>query len=248
MKVGGNLPFWSACEHLNLTLNTNAGVPFFPLAGPQSFALTQVEAGAWPSRRGVIRLIYGGVFERHPGPRYVLTECARGWWACTARDPDDAWGGPTPAFRAQVPKKPSEYMRGNVFVGARFIPPGQVQEALADDCWCNVIWGQDYPHGEGTYKFPEHDGEPSTTRRYLRWAFAGCPPEQASAMLGENGVCAYNLDRAKLAQVAAQIGPTAEEIAQPLEQLPSGGYGDIYDIYSQSGTTTMTGPTATAME
>jgi hypothetical protein len=139
-------------------------------------------------------------------------------------------------------------MTGNVYVGASFMPPGEVREALVDDYWTNVVWGRDYPHGEGTYKFPEHADEPSMTRRYLRWAFADCPIDKTRAMLGENGMRAYHLEREKLAAVAARVGPTPEEISQPLEELPSGGYGDVYDVYTQAGTTSLTGVTALAMQ
>jgi predicted TIM-barrel fold metal-dependent hydrolase len=225
-------PFWSVCEQLNLSLNTHAGVPLFSYTGPQTQTVSRLEIGSWPSRRGMFRLIFGGVFERHPSLNYLLTECSRGWWSYTARDVDQAWEHPTPALRAQVPKRPSEYMRNHLFVGASFMPPSEVQDALAEDYWTNVVWGRDYPHGEGTYKYPEYDGEPSMTKRYFRWAFADCPIDKTRAMLGENGVRAYHLDRTVLAEIAARIGPSLDEIQQPFDELST---GDFFDVYTNQG-------------
>jgi hypothetical protein len=87
----------------------------------------------------------------------------------------------------------------------------------------NVMWGSDYPHPEGSWKFPESDDEGSTTRLHLRHTFSGVPPEPARQMLGENAVRLYGLDRAKLTKVAERIGaPTPAEIGTPIETIPDG--------------------------
>jgi predicted TIM-barrel fold metal-dependent hydrolase len=221
-------PLWSVCEDRGLVLASHVGVPNHPLFGPQSFALTVLEVEGWPSRRGMPRLIFGGVFERHPRLQMVLTEQTRRWWAYTLRELDEAYGTPSRALREQVPRKPSEYMMSNVFVGASFMGPDTAHEAIEDGYVSNVIWGSDYPHGEGTFKYPEHDDEPSMTRQYLRWAFAQCPQGDITAMVGENGIRAYRLDRDALAKIAARIGPTMDEVTTPLEEEPHGWHGDMF--------------------
>src|SRR5256885_9319290 len=54
------------------------------------------------------------------------------------------------------------------------LPIYAVREGYAD----NVMWGSDYPHPEGSWKFPETDDEESTTRQHLRHTFAALPSEQ----------------------------------------------------------------------
>ncbi len=221
-------PFWSACEDHDMMLSTHAGVPRFPITGPQTVSIMVLEVAGWPNRRGMHRLIFGGVFERHPGLRLILTEQMRGWWSATMRELDHAYGVPTEALRAQVPRQPSEYMANNVFLGYSFMGPSTAEEAVREGYVPNVLWGSDYPHGEGTYKFPESVDEPSMTRSCLRWAFADRAPDETRAMLGENAIHAYNLDRAALARVAARIGPTLDEITTPLDTLPHGWHDDFH--------------------
>jgi len=223
-------PFWSACEDLKMNLATHNGLPGHNVFGPQSMAMIRLEVGGWPCRRGMIRMIFGGVFERHPGLKLILTELSRGWWRWTMRELDFVYSSPSEALHAQVPKRPGEYMKTNVFMGESFMPPSAVHEAIGEGYADQVIWGRDYPHGEGTYKFPESEGEESQTRHYLRWAFAGVPLEEARKMLSESGIYAYDLDQAALARVAARIGPTVEEVVERLDHVPADWANNLVDV------------------
>ena len=221
-------PLWCACEERNVFLSSHVGVPVTPTKGPQGTALVQLEMAGWPSRRGMLRMIFGGVFARHPDLSLILAEQLRGWWTSSKREFDFAYGTPNQAFRNQVPKKPSEYLTSNVFLGASFAGPAAIEEAVQEDYVANVIWGTDYPHGEGTYKFPERDDELSMTRQYMRWTFANYPVEVIRDILGENGIRAYGLDRNTLADVAAKIGPSIDEVTTPLDVFPEGWHGDHF--------------------
>jgi len=229
-------PFWSACEFHGVTLASHAGVPYYPVSGPQRLATMMFEVAGWPARRGMPRMIFGGVFERHPNLRLVLTEQTRGWWNHEMKTLDFAYGVPSEALRKQVPKLPSEYMKTNVFIGASYMPPAEVEEALLEGYADQIIWGSDYPHGEGTYKYPERENEPSMTRQHQRWAFANCPPEVTRAMLGETAIRVYNLDRAALAEVAARIGPRLADVGTPLTEFPPGWHDDLHGFGVRVGT------------
>jgi predicted TIM-barrel fold metal-dependent hydrolase len=219
-------PFWAACERFGLALTTHGGLPPNPVRGPHTLAMLRIEAAGWPARRAMHRLIFAGVFERHPGLNLVFTEQTRGWWTYAVKDLDWAYGTPTKALRDQVPRKPSEYMKEHVYIGASFMPPDEVDEALAEGYWPNVVWGRDYPHGEGTYKFPESDDEPNMTKTCLRWAFAGRPSHEVRAMVGDNGIRAYRLDRDALTGIAAEIGPAEDELGGRVDGFPD-GWDDI---------------------
>ena len=219
-------PLWTVCEEHGLMLTTHAGVPFHPMSGPQQGALRILEVSGWPARRGMHRLIFGGVFERHPELNLILTEQARGWWSPAMEELDMAYGRPTPRLIAQVPKKPSEYMRSNVFIGASFMPPVEAKHAVDGGYAQNVIWGRDYPHGEGTYRYPDAADSTSMSKDYMRWAFADCPVDATRQMLGETGIRAYRLDRDFLQSIAARIGPTTAEVHTPMVDLPPGWKAD----------------------
>jgi hypothetical protein len=46
-------------------------------------------------------------------------------------------------------------------------------------------------------------------------------------MLGGNGIRVYGLDQEALAKIAVRIGPTMDEVNEPLRELPSGWHGDV---------------------
>jgi hypothetical protein len=50
-------------------------------------------------------------------------------------------------------------------------------------------------------------------------ALAGVPDDELRLLLGENAIRVLGLDRARLAAVAAQIGPTVEDITGPTPEL-----------------------------
>jgi predicted TIM-barrel fold metal-dependent hydrolase len=221
-------PLWSACEDARMPLVTHAGIPFRPMFGPQITAVMIIESAGWPARRGMHRMILGGVFERHPNLHLIYTELTRGWWAHAMQELDHAYGHPNQAFRNQVPKKPSEYMMNNVFIGASFMPPEEADEAIKEGYSSRIIWGRDYPHGEGTYKFPEHENEESMTRLCYRWTFADHDETEVRAMLGENGIHAFHLNHTALTDIANRIGPRPEDVARPLLEIPEAWHDDHF--------------------
>jgi hypothetical protein len=66
-----------------------------------------------------------------------------------------------------------------------------------------MLFGTDYPHPEGTWPH---------TREWIRNAFHDVPEHELRAILGENAIRCYSLDRDKLAGVAAKIGPQPHEL------------------------------------
>jgi hypothetical protein len=65
-------------------------------------------------------------------------------------------------------------------------------------------FGRDYPHNESTWP---------NTKAWLRDAFDGVPEGEARLMLGENVIRFLDLDRTRLAAIAAEIGPTYAELS-----------------------------------
>src|SRR5213076_1974201 len=69
----------------------------------------------------------------------------------------------------------------------------------------NLMWGNDYPHPEGTW--------PHTVEK-LRETFFDVPAGETSQMLGATAAGVYNFDTAALAPLVDRIGPTADDLGQ----------------------------------
>lgn len=222
-------PFWEAVAETGLPLTTHSGAGDPDVFGGAEFtALMSIESGGWFSRRAAHLMIFGGVFERHPTLRLVLTEQPGSWWdyTCTELDSVHIANGSNPYLMKQVPKRPSDYLRENVFIGASFLSRDEARIAIDNGYVDRLMWGADYPHMEGTFQYPgieDFSGQPSYTRLSLRFALAGMGESDVRAIVGETAANLYGLDLAELRAVAARIGaPTFAELSEPLETVPAG--------------------------
>jgi predicted TIM-barrel fold metal-dependent hydrolase len=228
--------FWSACEACHMTLATHVGVASPGRAsGPESLALTSIEDGGYFARRAIWWMIFGGVFERHPDLRLVITESPGEWWSYTMVELDSTWLSQAEwnnALREQVPRRPSEYCESNVFVGASFLAPFEAARAVEEGYVSQLLWGSDYPHIEGTWLYTDRDDAEPVTRVAQRNTFCEIPPDATRAMLGENAVRVYGLDAQELARVAARIdAPMLAELAVPIECVPPGASATAFRTF-----------------
>src|SRR3546814_1686171 len=69
----------------------------------------------------------------------------------------------------------------------------------------NTMWGDDYPHPEGTWPH---------TREAMAATFCGIEQKYVRQYLGDVAIDVYNLDRAKLQEVADRIGPTVGQLSE----------------------------------
>lgn len=215
-------PFWAAVAETGLVLATHAGAANDPavreVAGTP---LLLIEAGGAYNRRAVARMILGGVFERFPGLKLAMTEQPGVWIPPALAELDTAAMAPLPLANSELSKAPSEYFKSNVFVGASFIAPFEVEAAVDDWWWTNIFWGRDYPHPEGTWRYSDDPDETPMTHLSLRHAMAGIAEDKVRAIVGTNAAGVYGLDTDTLRAIADEIGPTFEEITAPLETTPA---------------------------
>jgi predicted TIM-barrel fold metal-dependent hydrolase len=159
-------------------------------------------------RRPLWQMVFGGVFDRHPNLKLVLTEIRLDWLPETLRYLDAVYD----EHRADLPakRKPSEYWQTNCLGGASFIHKAEVEmrHELGVE---TILFGRDFPHPEGTW--PQ-------TRQWLQHAFAGVPENELRLMLGENAIRLLHLDRDRLAEIAKRIGPTATDILGREPNIP----------------------------
>jgi predicted TIM-barrel fold metal-dependent hydrolase len=217
-------PYWSACADLGFALIVHAGwgMPqgkFWEFAanfvaqtvgadGLVEANLEMMEAmGSEPDapltldmgpRRAMWQLMLAGVFDRYPDLRLVPTEVRADWVPGTIKTLDDRFDrGDTP-----LKMRPSEYWHQNCFVTPSSVHRCEIEmrhEIGIDE----MIFGVDYPHPEGTWP---------NTQDWIRAAFDGVPEGEARAILGENAIRCFGLDRDALAKVAARIAPKVEDV------------------------------------
>jgi predicted TIM-barrel fold metal-dependent hydrolase len=217
--------FFSACEDLGMALCHHGGGAPTATGGPGMMSIVKLEVANMSRISPLSHLVFGGVFERHPGLRLVLTESVGPWWPAVMKELDSVYihdVAEYPDMKGRVPRLPSEYAAGQVFIGASFLARFEAEDAMANGYTGNLIWGSDYPHFEGTFQYgiTSPDGD-TATRSALRFTFAGLPEPEVGQLLGGNAVRAYGLDQAALARVAGRINaPTYDQLNVPLDTLP----------------------------
>jgi predicted TIM-barrel fold metal-dependent hydrolase len=225
-------PLWSLCEELELPVNMHGGSGM-PNLGPYPAtpALMFLEVGGY-GQRPLLRLMFAGVFERHPDLTFIMTEQGNSWvpgllagldWAVERMrgvpgSVEEKFGG---EIARGMSLTPSEYWARQCFLGASFMGPHDcaVRDATGLD---TIMWGSDYPHSEGTHPY---------TMEALRFTFAGVEPSEVAAMLGTNAARAYGFDLDALAQLAAELGPSVADVAAPLsdDEFPTDALSPALD-------------------
>jgi len=211
-------PVWRACEETGLPITHHSGQGS-PDYGKHPFSMTLwIAETSWFSHRPLAHLVIGGVFERFPELKFVMTEqgCA---WIPGVLAMLDGFHAQMQSGRigeikyddtAKMSMKPSEYFARNCFVGVSFPSPGEAK-AMRTVGLDRVMWGSDYPHDESTYPY---------TREGLRLAFAEWDPSEVRQVVTDNACTVYGFDAAALAPVAAVVGPTVDEVRVPLDSAP----------------------------
>ena len=218
-------PVWSAAEDLELPLCNHGGGFELPIEGPGAQAFIQLENGEFFGRRMVWWMTLAGVFHRHPHLRLVLTEQPGAWFADTKTRLDSVYYGFTGGeIRSLVPEPPSFYMDRSIYIGGSFLAHFEVEDAVANGYVGNVMWGSDYPHIEGTWRFTEDQSERGEmTRASLKMTLAGMSSATIRSVAGETATDVYGFDRAALAQIADRIAaPSPAELTRGIDELPTG--------------------------
>jgi predicted TIM-barrel fold metal-dependent hydrolase len=188
-----------------------------PMDQPASNAVLITEMAMW-AQRTVGHLILAGVFERYPTLRFVPTEQGMYWVPGQIGMLDMM----VPTMKSEAGNRtygmfggssvdaltlmPSEYVKRNCYFATELTPfeSGVVDYVGAD----HTMWGSDYPHEEG---FSPH------SKLAIRWALHNRSQDDCRKILGGTAGRLYRFDLDALVPVAAEIGPTVDEVSTPLE-------------------------------
>jgi predicted TIM-barrel fold metal-dependent hydrolase len=206
-------PVWITCERLDLPLVTHGASTRFYGYGPDSLPIALAEVDFF-GRRALWFLIFSGAFERHPALHLVFTEQRAGWVLPTLAYLDDIYRSPVAGISKHLPRAPSAYFATNCFVGASFLSASEAgaRHALGVD---KLMWGSDYPHPEGAWPW---------SRESLRLACADVSVAELRKIVGGNAISLYGMDEASLERAASHVGPTLEELREPLIERPDGAH------------------------
>jgi predicted TIM-barrel fold metal-dependent hydrolase len=212
-------PLWEVLEDLQIPVHVHGGTGV-PNHGKHPFSmLLMIDEMPFYSQRPFVHLTLGGVFHRFPRLKVVITEVGCAWVPGLLASLDDrisrirATGmlGETRYTDDMVPKMlASECFEQNCWMGVSL--PGPADVAARHDIGVHkFMWGNDYPHDEGTHPF---------TREHLRQLFHDVPVHEMQAMLTNNAAELFGFDVAALEPYSAEHGPSVAELQVPLDELP----------------------------
>lgn len=210
---------WKFLEENEIPVNVHGGTGA-PDYGKYPFSmLLYINEVSFYSQRPFVHLLLGGVFERFPKLKFVMTETGCAWVPPLLKRLDDTIvkirdTGATGEIRYTDDNKrmltATEAFQQNCWMGVSQPGPADVaaRDALGAD---RFMWGSDYPHDEGTYPF---------TREHLRQVMSDIDRSEKERLLSANAAALYEFDLDKLAPYTAAIGPSVDELDQPLTELP----------------------------
>jgi predicted TIM-barrel fold metal-dependent hydrolase len=210
---------WAAIQDHDLVMNQHSGQgsPTYG-EGQGAKALWALEM-AFFVQRGFTHLILGGVFERFPKLRFILTESGCAWAPGLMRQLDAMWlawkagaiGEIDTSKDPALKEPPSFYAKRNCWYGASFPGPQDIRgrDVVGVD---KILWGSDYPHYEGCYPH---------SRENMRFALSDVDPTEVRMMLGENAAALYGFDLDALRPEAEKAGITPALVATPLDEIPA---------------------------
>lgn len=160
-------PLWAAAADAGVVLgfHIGTGAQNVVYRGPGAAVTNYVET-TYHGMRVVTHLVAGGALDRHPELKVFIAEGGAAWVPALGDRMDEAYRQHKRFVRPELSRLPSEIVRAQVYASFQHDPSGvDVVEGLG---YRNVMWGDDYPHLEGTY---------GHTQETLTGLFAGVSDE-----------------------------------------------------------------------
>jgi predicted TIM-barrel fold metal-dependent hydrolase len=174
-------PFWAAAEELGMPLSFHVGFGRDPVRahGPGG-AITNYALVNSGMIETISHLASGGILERFPGLRVTMVECGIGWLAWAMQILDEAHVKHAHWARPRLAEPPSFYIRRQMTLTFQ---EDAVGLSLLGYTGANtVMWGNDYPHHEGTWPH---------SREVVARLFADLPEAETRQIIHENAKKLY---------------------------------------------------------
>jgi predicted TIM-barrel fold metal-dependent hydrolase len=215
-------PVWTACAELEMPVHTHSGPsPREDYGNILGIYVTEVQWWAW---RPLWFLLWSGVFERHPMLRFVVTESGAWWatnllWFMDSMYVRDHGAKKVQSAAEGLSLKPSEYFDRNCWIGASNTKRRELAQRYEIGVG-NIMWGNDFPHPEGTWPH---------TVDFLRRSLCDIPIDEARRIIGLNAAECYGFDVAALQPLADRIGPTPDDLGQSDAAAAEAKWADLRD-------------------
>jgi predicted TIM-barrel fold metal-dependent hydrolase len=143
-------PLWDAAAANNIVLayHIGTGGETVVYRGPGGAVVNYMET-TYPGMRVVTHLVASGALDRHPDLKVLIAEGGAGWVPAVGDRMDEAYRQHGMFVRPRLSRLPSEIVRKQVY--ASFQHDISAVQIIEDTGYNNVLWGDDYPHLEGTY-------------------------------------------------------------------------------------------------
>jgi predicted TIM-barrel fold metal-dependent hydrolase len=152
-------PIWARIDEAGVRVVTHVGPTDYPKYGADlsedpAAVLRDFDGLQWalywgdrPAMETVATTILHGLFSRFPGLRFCLSEQGTVWLPYILRKLDHGWFAGRGARWGRLDRRPSEIFREH-FVVAPF-PEENVERVVAEVGVEPIVFGSDFPHGEG---------------------------------------------------------------------------------------------------
>jgi predicted TIM-barrel fold metal-dependent hydrolase len=155
-RPGYNLPqfepLWSAIEETGMPISFHIGTGKDPrtATGYGGAVINYVVHALSTAIEPVVQLCASGVLEQHPNLNFVTVEAGIGWLAWTLWATDEGYTKHHWAVAPKLPMMPSEYFKRQGWATFGDDPMG-IDTMQYFGGAGRIMWGNDYPHHEGTW-------------------------------------------------------------------------------------------------
>lgn len=180
-------PLWASAAELGLPLSLHTATYRSPAELGSIVTRAGVSSIARFIQDCIARMIFGGVFERHPTLKVVSVENELGWAPHFIDRMDYSYLERRHYDEEQIKFKngavPSDFFHRNIAMSFQEDAIGiKLREYIGVE---NLLWGSDYPHMEST--FPR-------SREILDDIFAGVPEDERTKIMCSNTAAYYGFD------------------------------------------------------
>jgi predicted TIM-barrel fold metal-dependent hydrolase len=173
-------PLWAAIEESGLPLCFHVGEFFQP--GPGALG-TSAMINFGPFRKNLGELIFGGIFDRHPGLQVVFAEAELNWIPGALQSATTIYESYRDSLEPQIEHHPRYYWHKHCYATFTHDPAGlRLLDVIGAD---RVMWSVDYPHHEGTFSY---------SRSVMADVAEAVGPDEARAILGGTAIRVFKLD------------------------------------------------------
>jgi predicted TIM-barrel fold metal-dependent hydrolase len=173
-------PLWEGIEEAGLPVCFHVGEVFTD--GPGGVGTTAMTSFA-PFRKTFGELVFGGIFDRHPGLQVMFAEGDINWVPGALQTATMTYECLAPLLQPRIKHHPRYYWHRHCYVTFMYDPVGLTMlDIVGPD---RVMWSSDYPHPESTFGYGWSA---------MRAVLDAVPADQARMILGGTATKVFALD------------------------------------------------------